>query len=187
MRHALFLTLLLTALLGDAMPAWAAEEKAASDKAANAKDWAFPKADAKDTWREVRQDSSTSICISSMATPLCVLDTVIACMARGGEVCFKALDDPKSANHFATRKRHPNTFYRYRYLGASAVEQDGQGGFPERRKRDAIVYFIYWYCDLLDAGAVSCSKPFSGPPMELTLRRKGTSWQSLGWSAPNPR
>ena len=63
MRHALFLTLLLTALLGDAMPAWAAEEKAASDKAANAKDWAFPKADAKDTWREVRQDSSTSICM----------------------------------------------------------------------------------------------------------------------------
>jgi len=182
MRHALFLTLLLTALLGVAAPARAAEEKAANDK-----DWAFPKADAKDTWREVRQESSTSTCIGSMATPLCVLDTVMACLARSGDLCRQLFDDPKRAETYIRLKRLPNQYYRYRYLGATTVQQDGQGGFPERKEDDVIMYFRYWTCGTLDTGRSYCDKPFSGPPMELTIRRDNNAWRNIFWSAPGPR
>jgi hypothetical protein len=151
----------LTAALLLAAPAWAGSDGDFTP-------------DPADTWRVITQDdaTSTSRCIGQVDTPVCAVETLIACHMRGTpELCRIAT----GRTHDFSSGPLPNEWLRYRLTRASPIQ-------PEDFARQHLGHFGVqrWKPGsmLVEMVEETCYGTFCEGSLEMIyiLRRSGKGW-----------
>ena len=135
-------------------------------------------------------DSAASTCIGKPVTPLCAVETLLACFVRGGySLCRSAFWSKAKAEWFAA-KRHPNDIIKYRVRSTERLTRQTipvPGWNPEgiyaEKPGDVIVIL-----EIFDCGAVTpmCEAPEFGPPRMTyyVARRSGKHWWVIEQNTP---
>ena len=135
-------------------------------------------------------DSATSTCIGKPITPLCAVETLLACSVRGGySLCRSVIRYKPDAEWFAAR-RYPNDIIKYRVRSTERLTRQTipvQGWNPEgiyaEKPGDDIVTL-----EIFDCGAVRpmCEAPEFGPPRVTyyVARRSGKHWWVIEQNTP---
>jgi hypothetical protein len=151
-----------------------------------------PARDPRGYWRQMTLDdaTSTSKCVGTFDTPVCAVETVVACFARNiNNLCSKALDD-WSAEYVSGRPPPPHytrTLYRLVWtqrLTKSAIEDIPRDASLER-PGDLRIDVLKRSCYMYD-GSESCG-PAPSDPNIFTLRKIGDRWVVLDWSGEDIR
>ena len=159
---------------------------AATGACAQMPDPALPLSDPPGVWRRLTHDdrTSSSKCIGRFGTPLCAVETVIACIARAeSELCDAALAVPlrmqidSNASKYFSREL-------YRVEAARVLTGEEIGG-PSRyavslRPGDVVIEIAARACYEKDWEADNCG-PFPTKAEPYVLRRGGARWHVLAW------
>ncbi|MBI1244476.1 MAG: hypothetical protein GC202_05675 [Alphaproteobacteria bacterium] len=159
---------------------------------AQTRDPDLPPVDPPGHWRQMTLDDATSDskCVGKFDTPLCAVETVIACFTRNEwELCNAALRKP---GHFKRPKssRQPS-FARtqYRIVRSEVLTQAGIDDIPRladlERPGDLRIDVRKRDCYLEDERE-NCEYGVSAPNI-FTLRRVDTGWLVVDWSIPDIR
>ena len=126
-KFLLVITLFYAPLVWQAAPATAGEQPVPS------RQWTPAHGpDPEGVWRTVTQDdaTSTSDCIGDLVTPLCAVDTVMACFARfQGKLCQLVWSYPASDYKFSSGA-HPARYMMYRVTAVRTAQVAGTFPFP---------------------------------------------------------
>jgi hypothetical protein len=151
-----------------------------------------PARDPRGYWRQMTLDdaTSTSKCVGKFDTPVCAVETVVACFARSRwDLCNDALDAPE---RFEPSRYAPLPHYkgmRYRLVWTQRLTQAAIDDIPRaathERPGDLRIDVLKRSCYMY-AGAESC-RPATGDPNIFTLRKVGDRWVVLDWSVEDIR
>jgi hypothetical protein len=159
----------------------------------------LPAVDPPGKWRIMahHDDASTSKCIGKPITPLCAVETVIACLARGeNELCRIGMGFDESVD-LGVRVLDADDHLAYRVLSARRFDARN---LPARRHLASQVDPPSWYTDdrrenrpgdyeiVVSERQCSRHEPCRRIFSDLTyfVRWKGDQWVVLDWEAPEP-
>ena len=147
-----------------------------------------PPPDPPDFWHEVGPRHASSTCIGSKASPVCMLDTLMACFRRGGDICYRAMTEQDVAKSLAKTNPPDSLILTYRIVGAKIAEKDEEGGYYERKGGDTVIIYEIRRCYARPDQARFCPNERARLPNdELTLRREGQSWRIIDYGQPSRR
>lgn len=115
-------------------------------------------------------ERSDSRCIGRPDTPLCAVETLLACFARREPALCRAVW-PQAASLDFTRAGHIRYWWSYR---VAAAEQAG----PD----EAVIAIAGRNCGLQMAEPDCITTP--APPTRYRVQRQGNAWQVVDWSSP---
>ncbi|MBI1244391.1 MAG: hypothetical protein GC202_05240 [Alphaproteobacteria bacterium] len=155
---------------------------------AQTRDPDLPPVDPPGHWRQMTLDDATSdsMCVGKFDTPLCAVETVIACFARKEwELCNAALQKPGYFERSLTGRPVDFTKLQYRIERSEVLTQEGIGRIPRRtdleRSGDYRIDVLSRDC-YREIGGENCSFGFSDPNI-FTLRNADGRWIVLNWGA----
>ena len=154
---------------------------------AMAADADLPPPDPPDFWREVGPRHASSTCIGSKASPICMLDTLMACFRRGGDICYRAMTEQDIAKSLAKTNPAGSRILQYRIETSRIAESDGENGYYDRRIGDTVIIYRMRNCYNWTGEKVECSGVSPLPNDELTLRREGLLWRIIDYGQPSRR
>jgi hypothetical protein len=142
----------------------------------------LPPVDPPGVWRTLTQDDATtdSKCIGKPLTPLCAVESKMACFLRGNdELCRIA----KGLDHLpglGPGRPYPGGWERYR---VTAVRRVNSNMLPTitgitTRTGDLTVDVKHMLCQFSE-----CPKRI-GPPTTYLVRQKGDGWAVVTWETP---
>ncbi|MFA6020956.1 MAG: hypothetical protein WC722_11900 [Rhodospirillales bacterium] len=169
------LALALTLALGVSGPAQA-DDAAQID---------LPPIDGPDQWHLMTHDdaTSTSQCIGDPKTPLCAIETVLACFLRAKvEFCRVGSGDPKYPQRISTEIQ-PAESRRYWVAGAEFVTEKNKASFKKVRYLKPQIGDIAIQIHEAPCYDQKCYKPV-GPPAIYLVRRNGDKWMAADWATP---
>ncbi len=159
--------------------------------AAQSSDPDLPPVDPPGLWRQMTLDDATSDskCVGRFDTPLCAVETVVACYTRGiNELCSSARLDADTYR-FTSGNHGFRTGERYRVVRAERLTDDTILDIPREtgplQAGDIRVDVIYGSC-FTNNGVRYCTRPFSNP-LIYTLRKTPTGWRIIDWGGPDIR
>ncbi len=151
-----------------------------------------PARDPRGHWRQMTLDDATtdSKCVGTFDTPVCAVETVIACFARSQRaLCNEALDKPGyfPEDQLPPSKRFTRMLYRFAWtqrLTQAAIKEIPRAAHRER-PGDIRIDVIRRTCMLYD-GKESCETAIP-PDYEFaanifTLQKSGDRWFVVDWS-----
>lgn len=148
----------------------------------------LPPADPPDFWREIGPRHASSTCIGSKASPICMLDTLMACFRRGGDICYRAMSEQDIARSLARTNPPDSLILTYRIIDAKLAKKDEEGGYYERKSGDTIIVYEMRRCYSRPNDQRVCSKErYPLPNDELTVRREGDLWRIIDYGQPSRR
>lgn len=152
----------------------------------------LPPVDPPGHWRQMTLDDATSDskCVGKFDTPLCAVETVIACFARSHrELCNEALRKPDYFERSHTGR--PPDFRRmlYRIERSEILTQEGIDEIPRHadieRPGDLRIDVSSRDC-YRETGGENCTFGYSDPNI-FTLRKTEGRWIVLHWGTLDPR
>ncbi|WP_341704588.1 hypothetical protein [Ferrovibrio sp.] len=117
-------------------------------------------------------DRSDSACIGSPSTPLCAVETLLACFANRDEsLCWAVWRPPQAGGVLFAGPARPAYWWSYRIAGAVQTTPD-----------EAVIAIAGRHCGLqLDAPDCSTTP---APPTSYRVRRAvGGGWQVVDWAS----
>ncbi len=155
-KFLLVIALIYTPLVWQSTPAMAGEQPVPS------RQWTPAHGpDPEGVWRTVTQDdaTSTSDCIGDLVTPLCAVDTVMACYARNeGKLCQLAWSYPAPWYEFGS-PASPRAYILYRVTAVRTAQVAGTFPFPNDPPRGTDIKVGDLLIDVLWQ---SCWRPIEG-------------------------
>lgn len=158
------------------MAAWAEDETPPVE---------LPAIDGPDQWRLLTHDdaTSTSKCIGDPITPLCAVETVLACFLRSqAELCRIGSGDP----NYPPRIRNeiqPAESRRYWVAGVEIVTEKNRAAYKKVRYLKPQVGDVALRVRDARCYSEECNKPV-GPPTIYLVRRNGDKWMAANWATP---
>ncbi|OIQ97873.1 hypothetical protein GALL_200550 [mine drainage metagenome] len=134
-------------------------------------------------WYYVTQSdgNSSSHCIGSPATPLCAVETLLACFQRGQMALCRLVDD--GAEQYAqvfTAPSDPGKYLAYRILAARRIEA-GQGNMPARAQPGDVLLTV----DQREGQLGRYARATGAPAQDFLLhRRPDGRWKIVSWGDP---
>ncbi|MDR3437212.1 hypothetical protein [Telmatospirillum sp.] len=131
--------------------------------------------DRPEPWRLISQDiaATTSQCIGRPETPLCAVETLLACFQRANQALCRMVDDDE--DQYAEVFSDPpesGKYLAYRIVGPRP---------PTERGLDAKL--------LVEQQEVATGKPVGSAPVQTSLfklrRQADGSWKVTGWGDPS--
>lgn len=118
-------------------------------------------------------DRSDSHCIGQSDTPLCAVETLLACFARrDADLCRAVWAGGESVSGFLARLQSSRYWWSYRI---AAAEQSATG--------EALIAVAGRICGLQSAEPDCFTTP--APPTQYRLRQvEGGRWQVMDWQSP---
>lgn len=118
-------------------------------------------------------DRSDSRCIGQSDTPLCAVETLLACFARrDADLCRVVWSGGEGASGFLAKLQNSRYWWSYRI---AAAEQSGAG--------EALIAVAGRMCGLQTAEPDCFTTP--APPTQYRLRQvEGGRWQVVDWQSP---
>ncbi len=160
--------------------------------AAQSPDPDLPPVDPPGRWRQMTPDDATSDskCVGRFDTPLCAIETVVACFTRGlPELCNEAMQMPGYFQWKSTGRIPAFTRTQYRIERSEVLTQEGIDDIPRaadsEQPGDLRIDVQKREC-YLNQGREVCGRNM-GAPNIFTLRRTKTRWVVLDWSIPDIR
>ncbi|MBI1245760.1 MAG: hypothetical protein GC202_12200 [Alphaproteobacteria bacterium] len=134
--------------------------------------------------------TSDSKCVGRFETPLCAVETTIACFARGkNDLCSQARLTG-SADRLTSGNIGYRTGERYRVVRVERLTGDSILDIPREIGRlqagDIRIDIISGGCFRTDSGRRYCSRPFSDPNI-YTVRKTPAGWKIVDWGMPDIR
>lgn len=143
------------------------------------KDPDLPSPDRPGTWRLMTQDleTTTSRCVGETKTPLCTIETLLACRIRAdNELCRIAASDGEYSNY----SLHRDEYTRYRVIEAGRAKADN----PKRHRWEAgdlWIAVLEWDCNPRSDMAqdqLHCRRfDRRQPPIAYVLRKTEDQWR----------
>jgi hypothetical protein len=155
--------------------------------AATARAQDIGKPDPKGAWRELTQTTGTSPCLGDPRTPICAVETEIACTIRATVELCDSVTNPKAPSLYEAKER-PNDWIWYRIVLVKRVAS--QTDHPpwlhylegyHFETGDVQVDVDQWRCNV---PVNFCPRVYL-PPETYITRRFGDHWTVITWSAPN--
>jgi hypothetical protein len=176
----------------------------ANDVSAGAHDPDLPAIDPPGQGRVMTHDdaSSTSKCIGNPITPLCAVETDIACFTRKNNDLCRIAMGLDSLIEFYRGQPIPDVYYRYRVLSAKRFTEQNlppprqlppsasppEWWYTEDRRQyrpgDVEIVVLKQYCR---RNPDKCNRVSAADHLAYDLRRKGASWSVLMSHTPDPR
>lgn len=117
-------------------------------------------------------ERSDSRCIGRPDTPLCAVETLLACFARKEEqLCWQVWQPPRAGGALFNPASPPPYWWSYR---VAAAEQTG----PD----EAVIAIAGRHCGLQIAAPDCYATP--APPTRYRVKRIGQGWQVVDWGSP---
>jgi hypothetical protein len=145
----------------------------------------LPPIDGPDQWHVLTHDdaTSTSKCIGDPKTPLCAVETVLACFLRHkDELCRIGSGDPNFPSIFQTEIQ-PAESWRYWVAGVELVSENNRGSFKRVRYLKPQLGDIAVRISDAPCYDNKCYKPV-GPPTIYLVRRNGDKWMAADKAVP---
>lgn len=146
----------------------------------------LPPVDPPGVWRALTQDDSTtdSKCLGNPVTPLCAVETVMACRYRGiDELCRIGMGLSRPTG-YGRKAWTLGNIERYRIVETATVGKSN-------KIQQAFIYpHVYLDLDIGDTVILVHTKycddeECSGPaPTKYQLRRRGEQWTIIDWNSP---
>lgn len=133
----------------------------------------IPAADPASQYRLIgKADGSDSRCIGRPESPLCAVETLLACFARRDEaLCRKVWQPPRRNAALFADNGHPGYWWSYRVAAAEQTAAD-----------EAVIAIAGRTCGLLVQRPECSTTPAA--PTSYRVRRTDTGWQVMDWSSP---
>ncbi len=151
-----------------------------------------PPRDPRGYWRQMTLDdaTSTSKCVGTFDTPVCAVETVVACFARSRwDLCNVALDEP--GRYDPSRYSPSPNFTRelYRLVWTQRLTRAAIGDIPrdasDERPGDIRIDVLRRSCSKRN-GSESCNTSDDNPNI-FTLRKTSSRWVVIDWSVTDFR
>ncbi|WP_300301286.1 hypothetical protein [Ferrovibrio sp.] len=113
---------------------------------------------------------SDSRCIGRPETPLCAVETLLACFARRDTALCRAVWPPAATLDFAGAS-HIRYWWSYRVAAAEQFSPD-----------EAVIAIAGRNCGLVSAEPDCRTTP--APPTRYRVQRRGNAWQVVEWASP---
>jgi hypothetical protein len=171
-RRRLFVVLIAVVALCLAVAAEAAEKKSS----------VIPRPDPPDSWHRLTHwdETSTSKCLGKPTTPLCALDTLLACfLRRTWEICHVAFRSMEADDDFLRGRTSLGGYLEYRVdearpLRKADIPYHDRDFRKDVHRGDLLIRFQRAWCSGF------CSES-SYEPVKLCVYKKSGSWTSCGW------
>jgi len=151
-----------------------------------------PARDPRGYWRQMTLDdaTSTSKCVGKFDTPVCAVETVVACFARGkDELCDLATQTPANPDDDLSPPPAHYTRTLYRLVWTQRLTQAAIEDIPRaanvERPGDLRIDVLKRSCHMYN-GVENCS-PAPSDPNIFTVRKIGDRWVVLDWSGVDVR
>jgi len=136
-------------------------------------------------WSYVTQDdhSSSSQCIGQPGTPLCAVETLLACFQRDRQDLCRMVDDgtDQYAQIFSAPS-DPAKYLAYRVLGATKVDGETPRVGQASHAKDGDVLLTV---DQREGQLGRYARATGAPAQDFLLRRQSDgSWKIIGWGDP---
>jgi len=116
-------------------------------------------------------ERSDSDCIGHPDTPLCAVETLLACFARRDEaLCWRVWQPPRAGGSLFAGEKRPGYWWSYRVAAAEQTAPD-----------EAVIAVAGRNCGLLLAEPDCSVTP--APPTRYRVRRGAGGWQVLDWQS----
>lgn len=145
----------------------------------------LPPIDPPDHWHDLTYDdaTSTSKCIGDPETPLCAVETVLACFMRAKvELCRIGSGD-KNYPAMITTETQPALAQRYWVADVDIVTVKNKSSFAKVRYLKPKIDDIAIKIHKVDCYFGKCPKPV-GPPAIYLVRKNGDKWMAADWATP---
>lgn len=161
--------------------------------AAQSPDPDLPPVDPPGRWRQMTLDDATSDskCVGQFDTPLCAVETVIACFTRQiDDLCTRASLDRPAFEFFAGRMPRPDSFDRYRVSRVERLTERTIQEIPRYtegvRAGDIRIDLHIRYCPT-DGKTNLCRPPNRFRTVIYTTRRTDSGWRIVDRGGPDIR
>lgn len=136
----------------------------------------LPSADPAGQYRLIgRADGSDSRCIGRPESPLCAVETLLACFARRDEaLCRQVWQPPRPDLPLFTSRTPPGYWWSYRVAAAESVAAG-----------EVVIAIAGRSCGPLSLAPDCLTTP--APPTSYRVRRMGDGWQVVDWGSPPGR
>lgn len=136
-------------------------------------------------WLYVTQDdhSSSSQCIGRPHTPMCAVETLLACFQRDRQELCRMVDDgtDQYAQIFST-PADPAKYLAYRVLGARSIASDSPRVGQASHAKDGDVLLTV---DQREGQLGRYARATGAPAQDFLLRRQSDgSWKIVSWGDP---
>lgn len=117
-------------------------------------------------------ERSDSRCIGKPETPLCAVETLLACFARlEATLCWQVWHPPGAGGALFGRNPPPPYWWSYRIAAAEQISPD-----------EAEIAIAGRHCGLQMTTPDCYATP--APPTRYRVRRMGNAWQVVDWASP---
>lgn len=117
-------------------------------------------------------EGSDSRCIGRPETPLCAVETLLACFARREDsLCWQVWQPPGAGKRLFLRETRPGYWWSYRVAAAEQVSAD-----------ETLIAIAGRNCGLQIAAPDCVLTP--APPTQYRVRRQNGIWLVVDWSSP---
>lgn len=133
----------------------------------------LPAVDPPDQFRLIgTPERSDSRCIGRPETPLCAVETLLACFARRDDaLCWRVWHPPQSGIRLFPGETRPGYWWSYRVAGVERLGDD-----------EAVIAIAGRNCGLQIAAPECRLTP--APPTSYRVKRQNGSWEVVDWSSP---
>ena len=117
-------------------------------------------------------ERSDSRCIGRPETPLCAVETLLACFARRDDsLCWRVWHPPGAGTQLFPGETRPGYWWSYRVAGAEQVNTN-----------EAVIAIAGRNCGLQMAAPDCVLTP--SPPTRYRVRRQNGGWEVVDWASP---
>lgn len=133
----------------------------------------LPTVDSADQFRLIgTPERSDSRCIGKPDTPLCAVETLLACFARRDDaLCWQVWQPPGAGTRLFPGERRPGYWWSYR---VAAVEQPSA--------EEAVISIAGRNCGLQTTAPDCFTTP--APPTSYRVKRQNGAWRVVDWWSP---
>ena len=144
----------------------------------------LPPIDPPNHWHVLTQDdaSSDSKCIGNPVTPLCAVETSLACFIRHDDELCRVGTGSMELPGLSGGVRQPVHTIRYRIVSSLIVTENNRQKVAIDRMQPDIGDVALQLKDV-DCYSGRCQEPV-GPPRTYLVRRGATGWYAADWAAP---